>query len=184
MQKTLGWRSMMGHYPADEHLRNQQPTLARYGQLARRRTGYLIKCEEALKADFSKRTFKHHHISPRDPLMRGMRYKEWLYFPDWVDIFGLDRATGSVAEDVVEMAKRLKLMYGKPPPVVENQEHDGANYGSEPHGSDGIDGTRCNDLTGGDSTGHGASNIARDTTNGARKKRKRSPESNGPSNME
>ncbi|KAL8497671.1 hypothetical protein ACS0TY_021126 [Phlomoides rotata] len=101
-----------------------------------------------------------------------------------VDIFGLDRATGSVAEDVVEMAKRLKLMYGKPPPVVENQEHDGANYGSEPHRSDGIDGIRGNDPTEGDSTAHGASNITRDTTNGARKKRKRSPESNGPSNME
>ncbi|KAL8492709.1 hypothetical protein ACS0TY_024054 [Phlomoides rotata] len=28
------------------------------------------------------------------------------------------------------MAKRLKVMYGKPPPVVENQEHDGANYKS------------------------------------------------------
>ncbi|KAL8546945.1 hypothetical protein ACS0TY_006604 [Phlomoides rotata] len=130
------------------------------------RTGYLIKCEEIY------------------PLMRGMRYKEWPYFPDWIDIFGLDRATGSVAEDVVEMAKRLKLMYGKPPPVVENQEHDGVNYGSEPHGSDGINGTRGNDPTEGESTAHGARNIARDTTNGARKKHKRSPETNGPSNME
>ncbi|KAL8510602.1 hypothetical protein ACS0TY_017430 [Phlomoides rotata] len=55
---------------------------------------------------------------------------KWLYFPDWVAIFGLDRATGSIAEDVVEMAKRLKCMYGKPPPVVENHEHDGVNYKS------------------------------------------------------
>ncbi|KAL8552098.1 hypothetical protein ACS0TY_000961 [Phlomoides rotata] len=123
-----------------------------------------------------------------DHLMRGMRYKEWPYFPDWVDIFGFDRANGSVTEYVVEMAKRLKLMYGKPPPVVENQEHDGANYksgGSEQHGSDRIDGTQCNDPTEGDSTVHGASNIGRDTTNGgARKKHKKSSESYGPSNME
>ncbi|KAL8544558.1 hypothetical protein ACS0TY_004944 [Phlomoides rotata] len=191
------------------------------------RTGYLIKCEEALKVDFPKTdlqaspyitskltSWKKSYSSlvtahtttgvgfntttsqlelssddqwesmvKRDPLMRGMRYKEWSYFPDWVDIFGLDRATGSIIEDVVEMAKRLKLMYRKPPPVVENQEHDGANYGSEPHGSDGINGTRGNDPTEGDSTAHGASNIARDTTNGARKKHKRSPEINGPSNM-
>ncbi|KAL8555191.1 hypothetical protein ACS0TY_003125 [Phlomoides rotata] len=38
-----------------------------------------------------------------DSNMRGMRYKEWPYFPDWVDIFGLDCAIGSVAEYVVEM---------------------------------------------------------------------------------
>ncbi|KAL8557247.1 hypothetical protein ACS0TY_004620 [Phlomoides rotata] len=123
----------------------------------------------------------------KDPLMRGMRYKEWPYFPDWVDIFGLDRATGSIAEDVVEMAKRLKRIYGKPPPVVENHEHDGANYksgGSEQHGSDGMDGTQGNDPTEGNSTAHEASNIAKDTTNGARKKHKKSSESNELSNME
>ncbi|KAL8541067.1 hypothetical protein ACS0TY_002376 [Phlomoides rotata] len=51
-----------------------------------------------------------------DPLMRDMRYKEWPYFPNWIDIFGLDRATSSVAEDVVEMVKCLKSLYGQSPP--------------------------------------------------------------------
>ncbi|KAL8492410.1 hypothetical protein ACS0TY_023846 [Phlomoides rotata] len=110
-------------------------------------------------------------VVKKDPLMRDMRYKEWSYFLDWVDIFGLDGATGSVAEDMVEMAKRLKCMYGKSQPVVENHEHDGANYKSG-----------GNDPTEGNSTAHEASNIARDTTNGARNKK--SSESNEPSNME
>ncbi|KAL8519006.1 hypothetical protein ACS0TY_010089 [Phlomoides rotata] len=201
------------------------------------RTGYLIKCEEALKADFPKTDLQTSpHITSKLTSWKksysslvtahtttGVGFntttsqlelssddqwesiiKSYLYLLQyaerssyerhaiqrvavlsrWVDIFGLDRATSSVAEDVVEMAKRLKLMYEKPPPVVENQEHDGVNYGSEPHGSDGIDRTRGNDPTEGDSTAHGASNIARDTTNGARKKHKMSPETHGPSNME
>ncbi|KAL8547668.1 hypothetical protein ACS0TY_007116 [Phlomoides rotata] len=134
-------------------------------------TGYLIKCEDALKTNFPKTdlqttphitskltSWKKYYsaivtahlvtgfgfntttsqvectdeqwddVVRRDPNMRGMRYKEWPYFPDWVEIFGLDRATGSVAEDVVEMAKRLKQMYCKPPPVVDSSEHDGANF--------------------------------------------------------
>ncbi|KAL8534129.1 hypothetical protein ACS0TY_010221 [Phlomoides rotata] len=201
------------------------------------RTGYLIKCEEALKADFPKTDLQTSpHITSKLTSWKksysslvtahtttGVGFstttsqlelssddqwesiiKSYLYLLQyaerssyerhaiqrvavlsrWVDIFGLDRATSSVAEDVVEMAKRLKLMYEKLPPVVENQEHDGVNYGSEPHGSDGIDRTRDNDPTEGDSTAHGASNIARDTTNGARKKHKMSPETHGPSNME
>ncbi|KAL8462138.1 hypothetical protein ACS0TY_033283 [Phlomoides rotata] len=48
----------------------------------------------------------------------------------WIDIFGLDRATGSIADDMVEMAKCLKNLYGQSPPVVIQQEHDGANYKS------------------------------------------------------
>ncbi|KAL8512676.1 hypothetical protein ACS0TY_018970 [Phlomoides rotata] len=40
-----------------------------------------------------------------DPAMKGIRYKEWPLYPDWIEIFGRDRATGEVAEDVLDAAK-------------------------------------------------------------------------------
>lgn len=43
--------------------------------------------------------------------MRGMQYKEWSFFPDWLEIFRNDRATGVVAEDVTDSAATMKEHY-------------------------------------------------------------------------
>ncbi|KAL8554160.1 hypothetical protein ACS0TY_002397 [Phlomoides rotata] len=151
------------------------------------RAGYLSKFHTTTGVGFNTTTSQLEctddewdSVVKRDPLMRGMRYKEWPYFPDWIDIFGLDRATGSVAEDVVEMAKRLKSLYGQSPTDDIQQEYDGANYksgGSQQKNCEGLDGSQMNDVT-------KSNNIARDTTHGARKKWKLKADSNGPSNME
>ncbi|KAL8545703.1 hypothetical protein ACS0TY_005727 [Phlomoides rotata] len=118
-----------------------------------------------------------------DPNMKDM----WSYFPDWLEIFGLDRATSSVAEDVVEMAKRLKQLYGKPPPVEEVQECDGANFrsdGDQQPPSEGIYGTQTNDPTKANSTANGKNNNAKDKACGSKKKRKLNSELTGNSNIE
>lgn len=36
-----------------------------------------------------------------------MRYKEWPFFPHWLEIFGKDRATGEAAEDVYDAASNM-----------------------------------------------------------------------------
>ncbi|GER39740.1 B3 domain-containing protein Os12g0592300 [Striga asiatica] len=41
-----------------------------------------------------------------DPNARLMRYKSWPYYPDWVNIFGKDRATGEHAEDIGNAASQ------------------------------------------------------------------------------
>lgn len=43
--------------------------------------------------------------------MRGMRHKEWPLIPDWLDVFGNDRATGAVAEDMSDAAAKMKDHY-------------------------------------------------------------------------
>ncbi|KAL8523653.1 hypothetical protein ACS0TY_013574 [Phlomoides rotata] len=64
----------------------------------------------------------------RDPLgMRGMRYKEWPLFPDWIDIFGKDRATGVVAEDVPDASVTINKQTN-PASFNVPQESKGANY--------------------------------------------------------
>ncbi|KAL8528090.1 hypothetical protein ACS0TY_005780 [Phlomoides rotata] len=121
-----------------------------------------------------------------DPNMKGMQFKEWPYFLDWVEIFGLDRATGSVTEDVVEMAKRLKQLYGKPPSVEEVKECDGANFrsdGDQQPPSEGIYGTQTNDPTETNNTGNGKNNNATDKACGSKKKRKLNSELTGNSNI-
>lgn len=45
--------------------------------------------------------------------MRGMRYKEWTYYSDWVDIFGKDRATGESAKDVTDATN----LFPSPEPI-------------------------------------------------------------------
>lgn len=35
--------------------------------------------------------------------MKGVRYKEWHMFPDWLEVFGKDCATGEIAEDVTDV---------------------------------------------------------------------------------
>ncbi|KAL8536429.1 hypothetical protein ACS0TY_011876 [Phlomoides rotata] len=44
----------------------------------------------------------------RDPKMHTMRSKEWPMFNDWVELFGKDRATGFVAEDVPDAYTTLE----------------------------------------------------------------------------
>ncbi|KAL8508172.1 hypothetical protein ACS0TY_018665 [Phlomoides rotata] len=44
-------------------------------------------------------------VVKKDPAMKGIRYKEWPLYPDWIEIFGRDRATGEVAGDVLDAAK-------------------------------------------------------------------------------
>ncbi|KAL8507363.1 hypothetical protein ACS0TY_018058 [Phlomoides rotata] len=48
----------------------------------------------------------------RDPTMRSMRNKEWPMFNDWVEVFGKDRATGYVAEDVPDAYTSLDEQTG------------------------------------------------------------------------
>ncbi|KAL8470885.1 hypothetical protein ACS0TY_033456 [Phlomoides rotata] len=67
-------------------------------------------------------------ILKRDPLgVRGMRYKEWPLFPDWIDIFGKDRATGVVAEDVPNASVTINKQTN-PASFNVPQESKGANY--------------------------------------------------------
>ncbi|KAL8492768.1 hypothetical protein ACS0TY_024094 [Phlomoides rotata] len=179
------------------------------------RTGYLIKCGDALKTDFPKTdlqatpyitskliAWKKYYstivtahlvtgfgfntttsqvectdeqwddVLRRDPNMRGMRYKEWPYFPDWVEIFGLNRVTGLVTEDVVEMAKCLKQIYYKPPLVVGSSEHDGANYhtgGDQQPQMDGIGSMVPNDPYEENGTTNAKNNVPRAKVGGSKK---------------
>ncbi|KAL8480151.1 hypothetical protein ACS0TY_026903 [Phlomoides rotata] len=41
-------------------------------------------------------------IVKKDPILRGICYKEWPYFVNSIDVFGKDRAIGKAAEEVPE----------------------------------------------------------------------------------
>ncbi|KAL8528505.1 hypothetical protein ACS0TY_006075 [Phlomoides rotata] len=98
----------------------------------------------------------------------------------------IDRATDLVAEDVVEAAKCLKLLYGRHSPIVEEQECDGANYrsgGDQQPPSGGLYDTQVNDPTEVNITPNGGNNMDRDPTRGGKRKRKLNLDSTGPSNI-
>ncbi|XP_057769446.1 uncharacterized protein LOC130989450 [Salvia miltiorrhiza] len=42
-----------------------------------------------------------------DDNAKNMRYKSWPYFDQWSEIFGKDRATKDVAEDLMEAARQM-----------------------------------------------------------------------------
>ncbi|KAL8505780.1 hypothetical protein ACS0TY_016845 [Phlomoides rotata] len=42
-----------------------------------------------------------------DPHVKGLRYKTWPYFPQWVEIFGKNRATGENAVDPIDLINEL-----------------------------------------------------------------------------
>ncbi|KAL8487642.1 hypothetical protein ACS0TY_024092 [Phlomoides rotata] len=42
-----------------------------------------------------------------DPHVKGLRYKTWPYFPQWIEIFGKDRATGENAVDPIDIVNEL-----------------------------------------------------------------------------
>ncbi|KAL8488703.1 hypothetical protein ACS0TY_024842 [Phlomoides rotata] len=65
-------------------------------------------------------------VVKKDPAMRGMRYKEWPLYPDWIEIFGRDRATGEVAEDILDAAK-LAQSQSKNHSLGTNQDFNGEN---------------------------------------------------------
>lgn len=46
-------------------------------------------------------------VRHNDPTMRGIHYKEWTHYSDWVEIFVKDRATGQSAKDVTDMANKV-----------------------------------------------------------------------------
>ncbi|XP_057780275.1 uncharacterized protein LOC130998869 [Salvia miltiorrhiza] len=46
------------------------------------------------------------HIVKKDNNARNMRKKSWPYLEQWSEIFGKDRATGDVAEDLMEAARQ------------------------------------------------------------------------------
>ncbi|KAG8374528.1 hypothetical protein BUALT_Bualt10G0004300 [Buddleja alternifolia] len=46
-------------------------------------------------------------VVKNDPNVQLMRYKTWPHYPKWIDIFGKDRATGEVAEDLMEAVNDL-----------------------------------------------------------------------------
>ncbi|KAL8549416.1 hypothetical protein ACS0TY_008304 [Phlomoides rotata] len=42
-----------------------------------------------------------------DPTVKGIRYKTWPYYPQWIEIFGKDRATGENAVDPIDIINEL-----------------------------------------------------------------------------
>lgn len=52
-------------------------------------------------------------LMQRDPSMKGMRYREWPMFSDWLEIFGKDRATGEIAEDMSDAANFMHAQYSQ-----------------------------------------------------------------------
>ncbi|KAL8467613.1 hypothetical protein ACS0TY_031019 [Phlomoides rotata] len=47
-------------------------------------------------------------IVKADPNATNMRYKSWPLFEDWKEIFGMERANGAVAEDVMQAVNNLE----------------------------------------------------------------------------
>ncbi|KAL8537101.1 hypothetical protein ACS0TY_012329 [Phlomoides rotata] len=42
-----------------------------------------------------------------DPNLKGFRHKTWLYYTQWIDAFGKDRATGENAVDPIDLANEV-----------------------------------------------------------------------------
>ncbi|KAL8476163.1 hypothetical protein ACS0TY_028719 [Phlomoides rotata] len=42
-----------------------------------------------------------------DPCVKGLRYKTWPYYPQWIEIFGKDRATGENVVDPIDLVNEL-----------------------------------------------------------------------------
>ncbi|KAL8485440.1 hypothetical protein ACS0TY_027658 [Phlomoides rotata] len=42
-----------------------------------------------------------------DPHVKGLRYKTWPYYPQWIEIFGKDTATGENAVDPIDLINEL-----------------------------------------------------------------------------
>ncbi|KAL8532105.1 hypothetical protein ACS0TY_008644 [Phlomoides rotata] len=42
-----------------------------------------------------------------DPYLKSVRFKSWPYYPQWLDIFGKDRATGESAVDQIDLFQEL-----------------------------------------------------------------------------
>ncbi|KAL8526210.1 hypothetical protein ACS0TY_015433 [Phlomoides rotata] len=42
-----------------------------------------------------------------DPNVKGLRYKTWPYYPQWIEIFGKDRATGENVVDPIDIINEL-----------------------------------------------------------------------------
>ncbi|KAL8499201.1 hypothetical protein ACS0TY_022248 [Phlomoides rotata] len=42
-----------------------------------------------------------------DPHVKGLRYKTWSYYPQWIKIFGKDRATGENDVDPINLINEL-----------------------------------------------------------------------------
>ncbi|KAL8470973.1 hypothetical protein ACS0TY_033518 [Phlomoides rotata] len=42
-----------------------------------------------------------------DPCVKGLRYKTWPCYPQWIEIFGKDRATGENAIDPIDLVNEL-----------------------------------------------------------------------------
>ncbi|KAG6392660.1 hypothetical protein SASPL_146884 [Salvia splendens] len=70
-------------------------------------TGYLQKCEESIRQEFSTSDIKGMpHIV--DPKAKCMRHKSWPLWETWKCIFGKDGATGGGAENISVAAARLR----------------------------------------------------------------------------
>ncbi|KAL8481365.1 hypothetical protein ACS0TY_027758 [Phlomoides rotata] len=42
-----------------------------------------------------------------DPHVKGLRFKTWPYYPQWIEIFGKDRATGEHVVDPIDLVNEL-----------------------------------------------------------------------------
>ncbi|XP_057797372.1 uncharacterized protein LOC131013315 [Salvia miltiorrhiza] len=62
-------------------------------------------------------------IVKKDNNARLMRNKSWPYLDDWKEIFGKDRATGDVAEDVMEVAHEMYRNIDLAQPNVDGDYH-------------------------------------------------------------
>ncbi|KAL8465036.1 hypothetical protein ACS0TY_034495 [Phlomoides rotata] len=47
------------------------------------------------------------HQFQADPHVKGLRYKTWPYYPQWVEVFGKDRATSENAVDPIDLINEL-----------------------------------------------------------------------------
>ncbi|KAL8549693.1 hypothetical protein ACS0TY_008512 [Phlomoides rotata] len=45
-----------------------------------------------------------------DPHVKGLRYKTWPYYSQWIEIFGKDRATGENVVDPIDIVNELVKM--------------------------------------------------------------------------
>ncbi|KAL8493330.1 hypothetical protein ACS0TY_024519 [Phlomoides rotata] len=61
-------------------------------------TTYMIEVEDEAVWDDCRRA---------DPHVKGLRFKTWPFYPQWIEIFGRDRATGEHAVDPIDLVNEL-----------------------------------------------------------------------------
>ncbi|KAK4478755.1 hypothetical protein RD792_014253 [Penstemon davidsonii] len=92
--KPIYYRASTELRDGDNKTRLQKPELRWHEELKESR--YLF----SMANDNVEKAYAH-------PDVANMRFKSYIYYDDWVEIFGKDRATGDDAEDFVEIVEDL-----------------------------------------------------------------------------